>query len=171
MPGHHYQHLQTQSGGLYPSCKLQGAPPRSVDVSSVCPSQTNFHISSPGEKLVEGEAGGGGGGGGGGLYPPYTVPCSQSPGGSWTGGSVPPGAPHYMPGGQPSPGPGQHPGQLPGQPPPPIQQGQSQQSGGAGAQAPLPSPLYPWMRSQFGNGNTSTLFISILYHITRIQTS
>ena len=115
---------------------------------------------------MEGEAGGGaggggGGGGGGGLYPPYTVPCSQSPGGSWSGGSVPPGAPHYMPGGgQPSPGPGQLPGQLPGQPPPPLQQQQqSQQSGGAGGgQAPLPSPLYPWMRSQFGNGNTSTLY-------------
>ena len=33
MPAHHYQHLQTQQG-MYP-CKLQGAPPRSVDTRPV----------------------------------------------------------------------------------------------------------------------------------------
>ena len=140
---HHYQHLHTQSQGMYP-CKMQGAPP------------------SPGEKLVEGDAGGGGGGGGGGgaLYPPYPVPCSQSPGGTWTAGSVPPTAPHFMPGGQPSPGHPGHPGQHPGQPPQQHQQQQSGQSGGGGGQATLPSPLYPWMRSQFGNGKTQPFFTS-----------
>ena len=73
------------------------------------------------------------------AYPPY-APCSQSPGGTWTN-NVAAQHPGYMSGagGQPSP--------VPGVP----QTGSQTQAQAANPQAPLPSPLYPWMRSQFGN--------------------
>ena len=111
--------------------------------------------------------------GGAALYPghaPY-VPCSGSPGGGGVAGGGPPyghpGGGHQAPPpphpayGQPSPAAGgQHSAQ-------PAQPGQGGGGGGGGGAAPLPSPLYPWMRSQFGNG-TVTLFsyyiTTLLYH-------
>ena len=89
--------------------------------------------------------------------PPY-APCSQSPGAqaaAWSGnlGTGPQGPhPAYMGGeGHPSP-------QVsPNDPNDPIQTSVVQAHANSGApaqqatpQAPLPSPLYPWMRSQFG---------------------
>jgi len=68
------------------------------------------------------------------VYPPY-APCSQSPGGTWTNNVG-----------------GQHPGYMPGQPSPVpgvTQAGAPGPQPQAAVQAPLPSPLYPWMRSQF----------------------
>ena len=96
---------------------------------------------SPGDK-----SGVGGDEGGGGVVPPHPgyapfAPCSQSPGGTWNnnvGGAY---IPHPSPsavaggGGGGGGGPPVTPQGTPQQPPP---------------QAPQPSPLYPWMRSQFG---------------------
>ena len=79
--------------------------------------------------------------------PPY-APCSLSPGAqaAWSNnlGAGPPGGhPGYMEQGHPSP-------QGHGAP---AQQAPAQQ---ATPQAPLPSPLYPWMRSQFGGIQSHT---------------
>ena len=87
-----------------------------------------YYISSPGEKGVVAEEG---------VAPhpgyPAFAPCSQSPGGTWNnnvaGAYIPHPSPSAVPGGQGTP------------------QGTPQQGT---PQAPLPSPLYPWMRSQFG---------------------
>jgi len=79
----------------------------------------------------------------GAVYPAYAA-CSQSPGGTWTntvGGGPTPGA--YMGHQSPVPGTG---ATVVGAGTPQS----SQQQGGATPQAALPSPLYPWMRSQFG---------------------
>jgi hypothetical protein len=70
--------------------------------------------------------------------------CSQSPGGSWTG--VPAA---YM-GGQASPGGGGSGPTAQGAVTPLSGQQQGGGSTPQGGGAALPSPLYPWMRSQFG---------------------
>ena len=75
-------------------------------------------------------------------YPAYAA-CSQSPGGSWTGVAAGPGA--YMGAGQASPGAVAAPGGAT-----PLSSQQQQQGGAGTPQTALPSPLYPWMRSQFG---------------------
>ena len=171
--GHHYQHLQSQAPGPQPAmypCKMPGGPPRSAGRTTELAVVLTLSCFSPVEKLVEGE-------GGAALYPghaPY-VPCSGSPGGGGVAGGGPPyghpGGGHQAPPpphpayGQPSPAAGgQHSAQ-------PAQPGQGGGGGGGGGAAPLPSPLYPWMRSQFGNG-TVTLFsyyiTTLLYHYLHI---
>ena len=112
---------------------------------------------SPVEKLVEGDSA---------LYPhPPYVPCSGSPapgGGTWSS-SVPapghPGHPAYM---GPGPGAGGQPSPAAGGQHNNTSQGQGPGSGGQSG-APLPSPLYPWMRSQFGNGNINSITLLFLF--------
>ena len=74
------------------------------------------------------------------VYPAYAA-CSQSPGGTWTNSGVGGPGNAYM--GQQSPVPGGGAAQA-------TPQSSQQQQQGSTPQAPLPSPLYPWMRSQFG---------------------
>ena len=77
------------------------------------------------------------------TYPAY-APCSQSPGATWNNNVA--GGAGYM---------GQHsPSQVP-QGAQVTPQGTPQQGT---PQAPLPSPLYPWMRSQFGE-NLNICFV------------
>jgi hypothetical protein len=106
------------------------------------PDQQSHHIFSPGESnKVLGEDGA--------VYPAYAA-CSQSPGGTWTNSGPAPGA--YMGHQSPVPGAGAPVAGAGGTP----QSGQQQQQG-ATPQAALPSPLYPWMRSQFGEGENSII--------------
>jgi len=97
---------------------------------SMYPCKLQGQPPSPGEN--KGISDEGGGGTAAALPYPGYAPCSQSPGATWNnnvGG--------YM--GQPSPNSQVQGGQV-------TPQGTPQQ---ATPQAPLPSPLYPWMRSQF----------------------
>ena len=83
-----------------------------------------------------------------------------------------PGGPQGPPHGPPGPHPGVHntysltpEGHAMGGPVSPGSQGGGQNQGAP--QAPLPSPLYPWMRSQFGKNTFIVIFSYTVFHKSR----